>query len=421
MRCLFRPILDRSAELPNHLVPATATTPLAETIVDDSFEAGAAQQRLTAVEAALGAALEPQAFDAFRAAPLLPASAASCQPLQLDVVEEAGAEEAGVEERVAEEEEEEALAPEIVVAVPGKAAAPVPAGEPRVAEEEAEEAEALRVVQVNGTVEELVKELWGWRGGARRRQSGEEGARAQLEGRIAVRAFGCDGDQAAVPLIVRNADFEFAPVEGVCELVEDAGREKRFRVKLPLNAAQPVEALRYQGPLPAARLPLTLRPLSCRQGNVTSLSCEVDVSAQLQAEITDMMLVMAPPLLQESGEGLKLVGVGGACEVAQHESEGPAAEAVAPRAVERPGPRDRRQGRLLRRARRGRRARAQGQARVGALPGQRGGKLPRHRVRHLARHRRGGGRAPALHLPEERVPRLEPLQVSVPSVAPCLF
>ena len=185
--------LNPSTELPNHLVPATAVTPMAELIVDESFEAGPAMQRLTAVESALGATLTPQDFAAFRAEPLLPASAAVCRPLGLDAEgreKEAEAEDAaGAAEEKEEEDVELAVgaAEPIAVGVPapnagGRAVnvdtgsevktadanvAAVPAGTGAAGKEavgkeaagEEAEAEELNVVQVSGTVEETVKAL----------------------------------------------------------------------------------------------------------------------------------------------------------------------------------------------------------------------------------------------------------------------
>lgn len=188
--------LHSSTELPNHLVPATAITPMAEMIVDESYEAGQALQRLTAVESALGAALAVEPFAAFRAAPLLPGSAAVCRPLGLDAEarEKEGEEDAGVVDEKEEEDVELAVAASdaIAVGVPapnagGRAAnvanvAAVANAESGAAEAkpvdvdaaaagvnvaaagagagEEGEAEELNVVQVNGTVEESIKTLW---------------------------------------------------------------------------------------------------------------------------------------------------------------------------------------------------------------------------------------------------------------------
>ena len=188
--------LHASTELPNHLVPATAITPMAEMIMDESYEAGQALQRLTAVESALGAELAVEPFAAFRAAALLPGSAAVCRPLGLDAEareKEGEKEDAGVVDEKEEDDVELAVAASdaIAVGVPapnagGRAAnvAAVANAESGAAEtkpvdvdataaagvnvaaagaagagEEAE-AEELNVVQVNGTVEESIKTLW---------------------------------------------------------------------------------------------------------------------------------------------------------------------------------------------------------------------------------------------------------------------
>ena len=161
------------AELPNHLVPATAITPMAELILDDSYEATQALQRLTTVESALGASLTAQPFAPFPVNPLLPASEAKCQPLLLDVaVDVETAEQTREEEK--EEEDVEMAVDTIAVRVPGQAIS-VDTGEAvKTATAEGEavktatatataegEAEELSVVQVNGLVKEVVKEMCG--------------------------------------------------------------------------------------------------------------------------------------------------------------------------------------------------------------------------------------------------------------------
>ena len=153
------------AELPNHLVPATAITPMAELILDDSYEVAQALQHLTAVESALGASLTAQPFAPFPVNPLLPASEATCQPLLLDVaVDVETAEQTREEEK--EEEDVEMAVDTIAVRVPGQAIS-VDTGEAvktatATATATAEgEAEELSVVQVNGLVKEVVKEMCG--------------------------------------------------------------------------------------------------------------------------------------------------------------------------------------------------------------------------------------------------------------------
>ena len=161
------------AELPNHLVPATAITPMAELILDDSYEVAQALQHLTAVESALGASLTAQPFAPFPVNPLLPASEATCQPLLLDVaVDVETAEQTREEEK--EEEDVEMAVDTIAVRVPGQAIS-VDTGEAvKTATAEGEavktatatataegEAEELSVVQVNGLVKEVVKEMCG--------------------------------------------------------------------------------------------------------------------------------------------------------------------------------------------------------------------------------------------------------------------
>ena len=236
-------------------------------------------------------------------------------------------------------------------------------------------------------------------------------AKLTVEGQIFVRPFGIAGDVSAVPLIIRNASYTFTPAEGVCELVADEGAQKTFRVKLPLNAPEATLALSYEGPMPAESAPITMVPQSCRQGNVTTVNLRANASSKLQAEITAMTVTIAPPLVNSSGEGTKPVGSGRGCEVARDQPEGSVPEAVAANSMEGPGDGDRRRDRLLGRAHRGHRARPQGQERLAVLPGHRRGRLPGHSLRHLSGDRRGGRQAPALHVPEARVPCFEPLQV----------
>lgn len=442
--------LHPSTELPNHLVPATAITPMAEMIMDESYEAGQALPRLTAVESALGAELAAQAFAAFRVEPLLPGSAAVCRPLGLDAEgreKEGEKEDAGVLDEKEEDDVELAVAADaIAVGVPapnagGRAAAePASASAGATAEagagsgetkpvdvdatigaagkagEEAE-AEELNVVQVNGTVEEMVKTMWGWAPGVMGRQTREGVSKVLLEGKIAVRPVGFSSEMAAIPLIIRNANYEFTPIEGLCELVKDEGAVKTFCVKLPLNTTEPREVLTYQGPMEAERAPLTAQPLSSREGNVTTVNMAVTASAKLQAEITAMSLLIGPPMLNEKGDGTKPVGEGSGWDVARHQPEGRVPEAVAANSMEGSGRRHRRGSRLFRAVDRGRRAGAQGQARLGLLHGQRRRRVPGHPVGHLAGDRGGRGPEPALHVPEARVPGVEPLQVSVQAVA----
>ena len=158
--------LHASTELPNHLVPATAITPMAEMIMDESYEAGQALQHLTAVESALG--LDAEARE-----------------------KEGEKEDAGVVDEKEEDDVELAVAASdaIAVGVPapnaGGRAANVAAVAANVESGAAEakpvdvdatagvnvaagaagageeaEAEELNVVQVNGTVEESIKTLW---------------------------------------------------------------------------------------------------------------------------------------------------------------------------------------------------------------------------------------------------------------------
>lgn len=141
------------------------------------------------------------------------------------------------------------------------------------------------------------------------RQTPEGISKVLLEGTIAVRPFGIAGDLTAIPLIIRNAAYTFTPIDGVCELVKDDGPVKTFRVKLPLNTTEPREVLRYEGPMAAESAPLTARPLSLREGNVTTVNMAVNASARLQAEITAMNLMIAPPLLNEKGDGTKPHGI----------------------------------------------------------------------------------------------------------------
>lgn len=249
------------------------------------------------------------------------------------------------------------------------------------------------------------------------RQTPEGIAKVLLEGTIAVRPFGIAGDLTAIPLIIRNAAYTFTPIDGVCELVKDDGPVKTFRVKLPLNTTEPREVLRYEGPMAAESAPLTARPLSLREGNVTTVNMAVNASARLQAEITAMNLMIAPPLLNEKGDGTKPVGMGWRWDVARHQPEGRVPEAVAANSMEGSDRRHRRRSRLCRAVDRDGRAGAQGQAGLGVLPGQRRRTVPGHLVGHLAGDRGGRGRALALHVPEARVPCVEPLQVSVQAVA----
>ena len=250
-----------------------------------------------------------------------------------------------------------------------------------------------------------------------RRQTPEGVSKVLLEGKIAVRPVGFGGDLTAIPLIIRNANYAFQPVDGVCELVKDDGAVKTFRVKLPLNTAEPREVLTYQGPMAAESAPLTARPLSSREGNVTTVNMVVNANAKLQAEIAAMNLMIGPPMLNEKGDGTKPVGEGSGWDVARHQPEGRVPEAVAANSMEGSDRGYRRGSRLFRTADRGHRAGAQGQARLGVLHGQRRRRVPGHLVGHLAGDRGGGGPEPALHVPEARVPRVEPLQVSVQAVA----
>lgn len=168
-----------SSELPHHKIPETATTPMAELIVDSEYDATELTAPLRGAPATssshleIDAALkkverEPTEFTVYPLSDVKPASEAICQPPEDP---DAKKEEEAVAEKVEEDEEAEeeiAVTNTIQVAVPGRTATPAatPAAATATATVTAEasdeegEVEELRVVQFDGKVVESIKVEW---------------------------------------------------------------------------------------------------------------------------------------------------------------------------------------------------------------------------------------------------------------------
>lgn len=169
-----------SSELPHHKIPETATTPMAELIVDSEYDATELTAPLRGASATssshleIDAALkkverEPTEFTVYPLSDVKPASEAICQPPE----DPDAKEEETVAEKVEEDEEAEeeiAVTNTIQVAVPGRTATPAAATPAAAAtaatatatataeaSDEEGEVEELRVVQFDGKVVESIK------------------------------------------------------------------------------------------------------------------------------------------------------------------------------------------------------------------------------------------------------------------------
>ena len=170
-----------SSELPHHKIPETATTPMAELIVDSEYDATELTAPLRGASATssshleIDAALkkverEPTEFTVYPLSDVKPASEAICQPPEDP---DAKKEEEAVAEKMEEDEEAEeeiAVTNTIQVAVPGRTATPAAATPAAAAtaatatatataeaSDEEGEVEELRVVQFDGKVVESIK------------------------------------------------------------------------------------------------------------------------------------------------------------------------------------------------------------------------------------------------------------------------
>lgn len=170
-----------SSELPHHKIPETATTPMAELIVDSEYDATELTAPLRGASATssshleIDAALkkverEPTEFTVYPLSDVKPASEAICQPPE----DPDAKEEEAVAEKMEEDEEAEeeiAVTNTIQVAVPGRTATPAAATPAAAAttaatatatataeaSDEEGEVEELRVVQFDGKVVESIK------------------------------------------------------------------------------------------------------------------------------------------------------------------------------------------------------------------------------------------------------------------------
>lgn len=180
MTCACWLCVTCSSELPHHKIPETATTPMAELIVDSEYDATELTAPLRGASATssshleIDAALkkverEPTEFTVYPLSDVKPASEAICQPPEDP---DAKKEEEAVAEKMEEDEEAEeeiAVTNTIQVAVPGRTATPAAATPAAAtaatatatataeASDEEGEVEELRVVQFDGKVVESIK------------------------------------------------------------------------------------------------------------------------------------------------------------------------------------------------------------------------------------------------------------------------
>ena len=153
------------AELEGHAIPETATTPMADLIVDEEYDVETAMKPLNHIQATLENLPKTESvFTTNTLHTIVPASEAICEPY-VEVVEKV-AEETETVVADAEEDAEEEIKVEttdaIHVDVPGKAVAVdttpgVMSAKPDEAEDEGEEVEELRVIQLDGQVTETLK------------------------------------------------------------------------------------------------------------------------------------------------------------------------------------------------------------------------------------------------------------------------
>lgn len=154
-----------------HVLPETVTTPMADLIVDEEYDAEEVLKPLTAIQSALNQV--PKHVTTFSVNPTVPIASASnaiCEPftdLVSPVAVSATGEKIEEEEDVDEEIKVDA-GKTIQVDVPGKTPADVP-GKTQVAtdvavatEEDAadEEVEELNVIELDGAVTETLKLEW---------------------------------------------------------------------------------------------------------------------------------------------------------------------------------------------------------------------------------------------------------------------
>lgn len=148
-----------STELEGHVIPETVTTPMADLIVDEEYNAEEALKPLTQIQTALRDL--PKTTTAFATESPLPIKTAADAIIEpfVDILTPVAAETATTAVEDEEDAEEEIKMDEgtITMAVPGKTAAgvtptPGPAGD-----DEGEEVEELNVIQLDGQVVETLK------------------------------------------------------------------------------------------------------------------------------------------------------------------------------------------------------------------------------------------------------------------------
>ncbi|KAK8808848.1 hypothetical protein WA588_004489, partial [Blastocystis sp. NMH] len=283
----FDAFFDVSAELPNHQVPETATTPMADLIVDEAFDAATVTAPLTRLQSELAhVASEAPHFSAAAASAVQPAASARCSPPDLSAPKETG----GEQKEEEEEEEEEEVAEEINVAVPSGAAVAAAAEEEEAEEEAAEE--ALMVVQIDGKLQEQL-----------RVEETPEGITKQiLKGELLLKptmpAGIKEGSTALRVTFTNAAAYEFTPEEGKSRLLEDKGEEKLFEITLPTTTPEePVPVLVYKGPVPAGMEPCSAKAHSSREEAVTSAVVEVYCKGSFPYSVDTATCVVAPPLV----------------------------------------------------------------------------------------------------------------------------